>query len=178
MRLYALPALLIVLGACSPTLNWRTVDVSGTPLSVMLPCKPDQATREVDWGKGPQPLAMLGCEAGGATWAVSHLLVAQPTDAPAVAEQWQQALQKQLQLAPAASAGEAFLIKNGLELPQARHASWQGRDAQGEAVYADARWFVRLEGSGARAYQAMVLSPGKPVADDAIASFAAGLQLR
>ena len=174
LSVFALAALV----ACSPTLNWRSVAVAGTPLTALLPCKPDHAVRDVDWGAGQVPLTMLGCKAGGATYAVSHLYLSNPTDAPVVLERWQQALQKQLQLAPAESAGEAFLIKNGLELPQARHASWQGRDAQGEAVYADARWFVRLEGSGARAYQAMVLSPGKPVADDAIASFAAGLQLR
>ena len=179
MRIVALPLLLtVVLAACSPSLNWRSVPVAGTSLTALLPCKPDHAVRDVDWGAGQVPLAMLGCQAGGATYVVSHLYLSRPTDAPVVLERWQQALQKQLQLAPAASAGEAFLIKNGLELPQARHASWQGRDAQGEAVYADARWFVRLEGSGARAYQAMVLSPGKPVAADAIASFADGLQLR
>ena len=120
---------------------------------------------------------MLGCEAGGATWAVSHLLVAQPTDAPAVAEQWQQALQKQLQLPRAVPGSEPFLIKNGLELPQARAVAWQGRDAQGNAVFVDARWFVRLEGGGARVYQAMVLSPGKPVDRTARDSFVQGLQL-
>ncbi len=179
MRIVALPLLLIaVLAACSPRLNWRSVAVTGTPLTVLLPCKPDHAVRDVDWGAGQVPLAMLGCQAGGATYAVSHLYLASPTDAPAVLERWQQALQKQLQLAPAAPAGEAFLIKNGLELPQARHVRWQGRDAQGATVYADARWFVRLEGSGARAYQAMVLSPGGPAPDDAVASFATGLELR
>ena len=167
-----------LLAACSPTFNWRSVAVTGTPLTATLPCKPDHAVREVDWGAGQVPLTMLGCKAGGATFTVSHLHVASPTDAPVVLERWQQALQKQLQLAPGTPAGEAFLIKNGLELPQARHASWQGRNAQGDAVYADVRWFVRLEGSGARVYQAMVLSPGKPVAADVITSFADGLQLR
>ncbi|MEG0923162.1 MAG: hypothetical protein RSD57_16330 [Comamonas sp.] len=178
MRIFALPLLILTLSACSPTLNWRSVAVAGTPLTVLLPCKPDQAVREVDWGAGQVPLTMLGCEAGGATYAVSHLLLASPADAPVVLERWQQALQKQLQLASAPSAGEAFLIKNGLELPQARHASWQGRDGRGGAVFADVRWFVRLEGSGARVYQAMVLSPGNPVAADALANFAEGLQLR
>ena len=177
MRIFAVP-LLLALAACSPTLNWRSVAVTGTPLTALLPCKPDHAVRDVDWGAGQVPLAMLGCQAGGATYAISHLYLPNPADAPAVLERWQQALQKQLQLAPAESAGEAFLIKNGLELPQARHVRWQGRDAKGSAVHADARWFVRLEGSGARVYQAMVLSPGQPVAADAITSFVDGLQLR
>ena len=178
MRTLAFPLLLIALGACSPALNWRIVDVAGTPLTAQLPCKPDQAVRDVDWGAGPVPLAMLNCDAGGATYAVLHLRVADPSDVPTVLARWQQALQKQLQVAPAAPAGEPFLIKNGLELPQARHVSWQGINAEGGAVYADARWFVRMEGHSARVYQALVLSPGKPVAAAARDSFVQGLQLR
>ena len=171
-------ALACALAACSPALNWRTVDLADAPLSVMLPCKPDQAVREVDWGAGKVPLSMVGCEAGGATYAVSHVLLAQPQDAPAVLTRWQQALQKQLQTAQTTPTATPFLIKGGLELPQAVQVEWQGRNAQGAAVYADARWFVRLEGSGARVYQAMVLSPGQPVAAVARDTFVQGLHLR
>ena len=169
---------LLLLAACSPALNWRTVALADAPLTVMLPCKPDQAVRDVDWGAGSVPLSMVGCEAGGATWAVSHVLLGQPQDAPQVLERWQQALQKQLQLAPSSLAGEPFLIKGGLELPQAVKVEWVGRNAKGSAVVADARWFARLEGNGVRVYQVMVLSPGQPVAGAERDTFVQGLQLR
>ena len=176
-RLAALVAAVAV-AACSPALNWRTVALADAPLELMLPCKPDQAVRQVDWGAGAQPLSMVGCKADGATWAVSHMLLAQPQDAPAMLLRWQQALQKQLQLAPDAPAGAPFLMKGALELPQSLQVHWRGRDAQGAAVVADARWWARLEGSSVRVYQALVLSPGQPVAQAARDTFVQGLQLK
>ena len=84
---------------------------------------------------------------------------------------------KQLQTPQAASAGEPFLMPGALELPQSRRVQWQGRNAQGQAVYADALWFVRLEGAKARAYQALVLS-AQPVPSAVRDTFVQGLQAR
>lgn len=171
-------ALLGLLAACSPALNWRSIALADAPLTLMLPCKPDHAVRDVDWGTGKQQLSMVGCQADGATWVVSHVLLAQPQEAPAMLTRWQQALQKQLQMPEAAPAGSPFVLQGALELPQAVQVQWQGRDAQGAAVVADARWWVRLEGSGARVYQAIVLSPRQPVPLAARDTFVQGLQLR
>ena len=91
---------------------------------------------------------------------------------------WQQALQNRLQLPPDTPAGVVFLLKGALELPQAVQVQWQGRDAQGAPVVADARWWARLEGTGVRVYQAIVLSPRQPVAVAARDTFVQGLQLR
>lgn len=168
---------LAALAACSPAFNWRSVNLADAPLTAMLPCKPDQAEREVDWGQGASRLSMTGCEAEGATFAVSHMALASPADGAMVLERWQQALQKQLQTPQAASAGEPFLMPGALELPQSRRVQWQGRNAQGQAVYADALWFVRLEGTKARAYQALVLS-AQPVPSAVRDTFVQGLQAR
>jgi hypothetical protein len=70
----------VVVGACSPSLNWRAVPVQH--LVAMLPCKPDQAQRTVDLAATPYTLAVWGCEAGGALFAVSHMRMQSP---PAVA---------------------------------------------------------------------------------------------
>lgn len=179
MRLFPLFVVLPgLLAACSPALNWRSIALADAPLSLMLPCKPDHAVRDVDWGAGKQQLSMVGCQADGATWAVSHVLLAQPQEAPAMLTRWQQALQKQLQLPPDAAVGVPFVLKGALELPQAVQVQWQGRDAQGAPIVADARWWVRLEGSGVRVYQAIVLSPRQPVPLAARDTFVHGLQLR
>ena len=52
-------ALLGLLAACSPALNWRSISLADAPLSLVLPCKPDYAVRDVDWGAGKQQLMVI-----------------------------------------------------------------------------------------------------------------------
>lgn len=169
-----------LLGACSPALNWRAVALDDAPLELMLPCKPDRAVRELPWGTQQLSVSMVGCEADGATYAVAHVAVVQPQDAAAVMTGWQQALYQQLQMPDAWQPlpGQNLVWPGTLELPQARQVHWQGKNAQGETAYVDARWFARTQGPQVRVYQAMVLAPGKPVAAAALESFVRGLQLR
>lgn len=170
----------LLVGACSPALNWRTVALTDAPLSLMLPCKPDRATRDVAWGGRSIALSMVGCQAEGATYTLAHVTVEQPQDAPSVMTDWQQALYRQLQMPGAwqSMPGEPLVMPGTLELPQARQVQWQGKNSQGQPVYADARWFARTQGYQVRVYQAMVLSPNGPVAVTALESFVQGLQLR
>jgi hypothetical protein len=79
MRLSAFPlcgagALLLVLAACSPALNWREVRADGVPVQVLMPCKPEQAVRDVPLlGQEATALGlhMLSCEAAGTTYALA-----------------------------------------------------------------------------------------------------------
>lgn len=169
-----------LLGACSPALNWRAVALDDAPLELMLPCKPDRAVRKLPWGTQQLSVSMVGCEADGATYTLAHVAAGQPQDAAAIMTDWQKALHQQLQMPDAWQPlpGQAFVWPGTLELPQARQLQWQGKNGQGQAVYADARWFARTEGPQLRVYQAMVLSPGKPVAAAALQGFVQGLQLR
>ncbi|QMV71460.1 hypothetical protein HS961_00655 [Comamonas piscis] len=168
-----------LLGACSPALNWRSVALDDVPLALMLPCKPDRAVRDVAWGTQQLSVSMVGCEADGATYTLAHAVV-QPQDAAVVMGDWQKALYQQLQIPDAWQPlpGQVLVWPGTLELPQARQVQWQGKNAQGKTVYADARWFARTQGQQVRIYQAMVLAPGKPVAATALQSFVQGLQLR
>ena len=61
----------LMLAACSPSFNWREVRPANTRLSLLLPCKPDKAQKMVPLGGQPTALNMLGCDAGGATFAVA-----------------------------------------------------------------------------------------------------------
>ena len=65
-------ALAISATACSPTFNWRELNVDGTRLKAMLPCKPDQDSREVQIAGKPAKLEVLACDAGGAKFALLH----------------------------------------------------------------------------------------------------------
>jgi hypothetical protein len=69
-------ALSLLLAACSPTLNWREVQLDTAGVQALLPCKPDHAVREVQLAGATHSMEMLGCEAAGATFTVAVLQVA------------------------------------------------------------------------------------------------------
>ena len=167
----------IALSGCSPSFNWRSVPLDGAPVTATFPCKPDHAMRSVDWGQGPVGLSMVGCEVDGATFAISHMPVAQPTQAAEVLQRWQDALQKQSHLEGTPPAGEPFAVSGVMGLPQSHRLQWQGRDESGRSLWVDALWFARLEGSQARVYHVVVVSPrqvGQAVRD----TFMQGLVLQ
>jgi hypothetical protein len=62
---------LVMLGACTPALNWRAVPLDR--LSVLLPCKPDRATRSLQLGTVQTSMEMAGCVAANNLVAVSHV---------------------------------------------------------------------------------------------------------
>jgi hypothetical protein len=70
----AIGALCGLLG-CTPAFNWRDVAFDGLPVSALLPCKPDRATRTVPLAGAPRQMVMAGCEAGGATFTVAVVTV-------------------------------------------------------------------------------------------------------
>ncbi|WCM90966.1 hypothetical protein [Acidovorax sp. NCPPB 3576] len=173
-------ALVLLLTGCSPALNWRSVPLENAGLTVLLPCKPDQATRSVDFGGRAADLAMAGCEAEGATFAISHLVVEDPSQAGAGLAQWRVAVLARMQAtatdADAAEAGASSFVPSGaLALPQSLRLQAQGRRSDGSPVAAQAVWFARLEGQQARLYHAVVYTatPQTAVAD----TFFAGLVL-
>jgi hypothetical protein len=88
-----------LLAACSPALNWRTIQLKDAPLQALLPCDAQTASRPVELGLGQVPLSVVGCEAQGATYAVSHFAVAEPARAAEALTFWQQAVLAQLKSA-------------------------------------------------------------------------------
>ena len=70
--------------ACTPVFNWRDVGFDGTPVGALLPCKPDRGERTVPLAGVPRQMVMAGCEAGGATFTVAVVNVAEPSKIDAV----------------------------------------------------------------------------------------------
>lgn len=91
------------LGACSPVFNWREVRLDAAPVMALLPCKPDQASRQMNLPGGTTPLYMAGCKAGGATFAISAMDAGDASKAAEVALQWQAATNLSQQVAKAVS---------------------------------------------------------------------------
>lgn len=163
------------LAACSPALNWRSVSLPEAGLVLTLPCKPDHAVRPVDLGADAVQLSMTGCEADGATFAVSHMPLADAGQAGVALARWQAAVHAGMR-ASTVSDATAFVPARALALPQAVRRAAQGHGPDGAVVLADAVWFARLEGGRARLYHAVVYAPRPPGA--AADTFFASLELQ
>ena len=155
--------------ACSPALNWRTVRSEAHALKMLLPCKPDTATRDVPMAGATVALDMQGCDAAGATFAVSHVRLAAAGQAGAALAGWQAATLANLRAA--APQKQPFAIPGGQF-----GVRWavQGQRADGRSVSAQAVWFARPQPGGVDLFHALVLAPAP---DAAVAdTFFAGLQ--
>jgi hypothetical protein len=128
----------MLLEACSPALNWRSVDFAG--IKAALPCKPDQAERPVSLAGMELRLAMVGCEADGGLYAISHLHLAQDAKAQDVIDAWRmQAMQ--------AMGGTALPLTTPLPALGARPAltvyQASGNNPRGQSVQARWTWVQR-----------------------------------
>ena len=131
-------ALCLLLGACSPALNWRSVSLDG--LQATLPCKPDEAQRPVSLAGLELTLAMVGCEADGGLYAISHTRLGQGVQAQAVIDAWRmQALQAMGSTAlPLTTPLPALGARPALTVYQA-----SGNNPRGQAVQARWTWVQR-----------------------------------
>ena len=165
----ALLGTLLTLSACSPTFNWREARPEGTRLALLLPCKPDKAQKIVPLGGQNTTLAMLGCDAGGATFAVAVADIGDASRTAEVLGQWQR-----LSLA-AMKAGTP--VARPLKLPGASGpvsvVSAEGRDAKDAPVRLSAAYFAQ----GTQVFQ-IVLMGGTPAPPaDAAETFFSSLKL-
>jgi hypothetical protein len=116
---------LAALAACSPALNWRDVHVDQTRLNLLLPCKPDRIQKTVPLGGPLVQLAMAGCDAAGATFAVAVADLGDPARVGPVLTQWQALTLANMKASPAPVA----LVQGALTPP----ASASGATAAGLA---------------------------------------------
>lgn len=127
--------------ACSPVFDWRDVRVAPATAAAVLPCKkPDHAERVVPLGGVPTRLSVVGCQAGGATFAVMAALLPEGQPVDEVLVGWQQATLDNMRADAASVAREPFRPVGGLALPHAERLVMEGRQASGEAVRGQAAW--------------------------------------
>ena len=148
---------LLALAACSPTFNWREVRPENTRLSLLLPCKPDKAQRVVPFAGKPTALSMLGCDAGGVTFAVAVVDLGNPgeaSNAAAILAQWQSLTLANMK-AGAAQVSPLPLPGTAMAQP-AVLVKAQGQRADGTAVTGQAAYFAH----GSQLFQ-VVMYAGK-----------------
>jgi len=143
-------SLALLLGACSPALNWREARLPGGELKALLPCKPDQGQRQQSLAGQELAIAMQGCEAGGALFAVSVAQLDQAGRTLAVQAQWQAQLLGNMR-AGTSSTGP-FAIKGSTPPLDPVRLTARGLGPDGRPVEAQGVWFAR----GARLYHAVI----------------------
>ncbi len=160
LAVWAVLCLLMAAGGCSPAFNWREVRPGGTRLALLLPCKPDKAEKQVPLGGQPTSLAMLGCDAGDATFAVALADVGDPARTGEVLAQWQAVTLANMKATPGTTRTQALRLP-GLKAPaQAMLVSAEGRRADGTVVQGQAAYFA----DGGQVFQA-VMYAGKANAE-------------
>jgi hypothetical protein len=136
--------------ACSPTFNWREVHVDPTPLKAMLPCKPESGSRRVQMGPSEVELAAVGCETGGATFAILHADLQQTALVEKALGKWSEATLANLK---AGSSNARPFVPAGAVLVQAsQRVSATGVKPDGSVVRSEAAYFAR----GSHVFQAVV----------------------
>ena len=165
-------AVLLVLGACSPTFNWRAWSVEGTALQAMMPCKPESATRPVPMLGTPVELHMHSCETGGLRFALAWADVGQPAQVPVALAAWRLASLQTLRVTVTSPDDAALNWPVAVAgVPQAQGVQAQGTDPQGQAVSSRTVYFAH----GTQVFQAAVY--GARLNGEAIETFFGGLKL-
>ena len=166
-----LPWLVALLATgCSPSLDWRETRAEGAGVVALFPCRPARHARPVVVTGTATRMEMLVCSAGGATFAVSFLDLADPAAVtPALAELRATALSN---IAGLPTQSTPVQVSGMTPNAQSAHVAMTGRLPDGAAVQEQAAFFVK----GLRVYQASVI--GARLAPEVAATFFAGLKLR
>jgi hypothetical protein len=139
-----------LIAACSPTFNWREVRPDETRLALLLPCKPDKAEKMVPLGGRPTALRLLGCDAGGATFAVAVADLGDASRAGDVLAQWQALTLANMKAGTPQVT--ALKLKGAASSPAPVLVKAQGQRADGTAVSGQAAYFAQ----GTQVFQAVV----------------------
>jgi len=143
-------AISLGLAGCSPAFNWREVRPGPGELRALLPCKPDQGSRHLSLAGQDVELEMLGCETGGALFALSHVDMGAENRVEVAQVQWQAAMLGNMQAGAPSIAG--FAVKGSGQTFKPVRITAQGRRPDGGAVSAQGVWFAR----GAHLYHAVI----------------------
>lgn len=106
------------LWACSPALNWRQLSLDAGRLQVLLPCKPDQASRDVSLRADKQDvfvaLQLQGCEASGMQFTFGYMTVPEGMQLSTAIAAWRFASLAPLQLGGEMSQSSNWQLQGAL----------------------------------------------------------------
>jgi hypothetical protein len=166
----AIVAIAASLMGCSPTFDWREFTPEASGIVARFPCRPDRQARAVEIAGQRLPMTMFACAAGGAQFAVSYVDAADAGRVGAAMNGLRMALVSNV-AAESAPAVQALRVPGMTPAPEAARLMLTGHLPDGSPLLLHAGFFSK----GLRIYQVAVTGQ-KPVADEAVESFFAGLR--
>lgn len=160
----------VLAAACAPSLDWREVRQDEAGLMMLMPCKPEQRTRQLALVGRPVQMRVLGCTADGTTWGLSTADLADPAlVGPALAEL---RAARRLNLDGTETAVKAAQVGGMTPQAQAVRFSIAGKLPDGTSLTDQSLLFAH----GTRVFHAAALG-GKPSAQE-LETFFDGLKLQ
>lgn len=83
--------LVLLMLSCSPNFNWREFRFSDDELTFMLPCKPQEQSKDVEIAHEKQTLTMAGCSVGELNFTIGRLKPPSHLSQMETIELWQKA---------------------------------------------------------------------------------------
>ena len=140
---------------CTPTLDWREVRPAGTHLQLLFPCKPSAQQRQVPLAGQRLPMTLHACAAGGQTWSLAMVDVADPARVTPALAGFSAVAATNIGAAPpgAATAAVPFAVRGATPNPGSQRLLLQGKLPDGTRVTLHAALFSH----GTQVFQASVL---------------------
>ena len=162
----------LLLGGCSPALNWREAGPPGVDILLSFPCRPQTLTQPVQLAGRSMSMSLTGCVAAGMTFALAHVDAGRAADVePTLAALRQAALAnlsaRVLASRPAAVAHADRGLPDAVELDLAGHAPGGIKMREHLLLFAQRN----------QVFQATVLARQQDYRRDAARTFAASVQL-
>lgn len=158
---------IVVLAACTPTLDWREVRPAEGVVA-LFPCKPTALTREVTLAGQVVSMALHACSAGGQTWGVAVADVRDPGRVGRTLDELRSSAASNL---GAVSAQPLPLqVPGATPNPSAAREVLEGRSPDGRMLARQVAVFAR----GTLVVQATVLGTALPA--EAVDTFYGGLR--
>lgn len=166
MRCAMVAAAALALGACGkhePELTWRPVALDDAGLEMQFPCDPQFARTPVDFGMslGRVPVNMMGCDAVDSTFALSHWVLDDASQADDALAFWEAAVLTRLKAVDGEGdkSGAPFVPAGAMDLGRSIRATVEGVGPAGWTITTHGVWFARKEGDKARIFHAVVYAP-------------------
>lgn len=166
---WRLAPLLAAIVACTPTLDWRTVQIDEGSLQALFPCRPQHRSRAVALGGVQLKMDMSACSADADTFALSYVDAPEPAAVSSALEALRRAASDNLGAAVPGST--PFAPVGATPNAASGRLQFQGRLPDGRRVVEHAAFFSR----GVRIYQANVIGPAP--AAEAVETFFSSLKL-
>lgn len=153
-------ALSTSISGCSPALDWREVRIAEAGTELLFPCRPVRQQRKLTLDGQPRSMVLHVCDAGPASWALSHVDVADPAAVGAALQSMAASVRANLD-ATAAAAVAARAVPGATPQPQSGRWRLNGRARDGRALEAEFVVFAQ----GTIVVQATVLGTVVPPQD-------------